>query len=120
MRRGEILSLTWGQYFPEKRLLELIDTKNGHGRFVSLSDTAMAAISDGAKQNERIFPMTRNAVRLAWERLLRTHDIRGVRFHDLRHEAISRMFDEGMTVPQVAAVSGHRTISMLFRYAHVL
>ena len=120
MRRGEILSLTWGQYFPEKRLLELIDTKNGHGRFVPLSDTAMAAISHGAKQNERIFPMTGNAVRLAWERLLRTNDIRGLRFHDLRHEAISRMFDEGMTVPQVAAVSGHRTISMLFRYAHVL
>ena len=115
MRRGEILSLTWGQYFPEKRLLELIDTKNGHGRFVPLSSKAMAAISHGAKQNERVFPMTGNAVRLAWERLLRTSDIRGLRFHDLRHEAIS-----GMTVPQVAAISGHRTISMLFRYAHVL
>ena len=35
-----------------------------------------------------------------------------------RHEAISRMFDEGMTVPQVASISGHRTVSMLFRYAH--
>ena len=55
MRRGEILSLTWGQYFPEKRLLELIDTKNGHGRFVPLSSKAMAAISHGAKQNERVF-----------------------------------------------------------------
>ncbi len=120
MRRGEILSLTWGQYFPEKRLLELIDTKNGHGRFVPLSSKAMAAVSHGAKQNERVFAMTGNAVRLAWERLLRTSDIRGLRFHDLRHEAISRMFDKGMTVPQVAAISGHRTISMLFRYAHVL
>ena len=120
IRRGEVLSLTWGQYFPEKRLLELIDTKNGHGRFVPLSDTAMAAISHGAKQNIRIFPMTGNAVRLAWERLLRAQNIRGLRFHDLRHEAISRMFDEGMTGPQVAAGSGHRTISMLFRYAHVL
>ena len=80
----------------------------------------MTAISHGAKQNESLFPMTGNAVRLAWELLLRTNDIRGVRFHDLRHEAISRMFDEGMTVPQVAAISGHRTVSMLFRYAHVL
>ena len=120
MRLGEILRLTWGQYFPEKRLLELIDTKNGHGRFVPLSDTAMAAIGHGEKQNERIFPMTGNAVRLAWERLLRANDIRGVRFHDLRHEAISRMFDEGMTVPQVASISGRRTVSMLFRHAHVL
>ena len=36
------------------------------------------------------------------------------------HEAISRMFDERMTVPQAAAISGHKTISMLFRYAHTL
>lgn len=118
MRRGEILSLKWGQYFPEMRVLELSDTKNGHGRFVPLSDTAMVAISKGAKQNERIFPMTGNAVRLAWERLLRANYIEGLRFHDLRHEAISRMFDTGMTVPEVASISGHRTVSMLFRYAH--
>ena len=57
-------------------------------------------------------------LRLAWERLLKTNFIEGVRFHDLRHEAISRMFDTGMTVPQVASISGHRTVSMLFRYAH--
>ena len=33
------------------------------------------------------------------------HEIEGVRFHDLRHEAISPMFDEGMTVPEVATIS---------------
>jgi integrase len=42
----------------------------------------------------------------------------GVRFHDLRHEAISRFFEKGLTHPEVAAVSGHRTVSQLFRYAH--
>jgi hypothetical protein len=36
----------------------------------------------------------------------------------LRHEAISRFFDMGLTVPEVASISGHRTVSMLFRYAH--
>ena len=109
-----------GAIFPRKAAVRANRHKERAWSFVSLSDTAMAAISHGAKQNERIFPMTGNAVRLAWERLLRAHNIRGLRFHDLRHEAISRMFDEGMTVPQVAAGSGHRTISMLFRYALVL
>ena len=62
--------------------------------------------------------MTGNAVHLAWSRLKKKHNIEGLRFHDLRHEAISRMFDEGLTVPEVASISGHRTVSMLFRYAH--
>jgi len=62
--------------------------------------------------------MTGNAVRLAWGRLKRYHGIEGVRFHDLRHEAFSGFFDIGLTVPELASISGHRTVSMLFRYAH--
>ena len=41
-----------------------------------------------------------------------------VRFHDLRHEAISRLFEKGLTPPEVALISGHRTMSMLMRYSH--
>jgi integrase len=37
---------------------------------------------------------------------------------DLRHEAISRLFELGLTMPEVASISGHKTTSMLFRYAH--
>jgi integrase len=62
--------------------------------------------------------MTGNAVRLAWERLKKCHGFEGVRFHDLRHEACSGFFDIGLTVPEVASISGHRTVSTLFRYAH--
>ena len=40
-------------------------------------------------------------------------------FHDLRHEAISRMFEKGLNVPEVASISGHRTASQLFRYVQV-
>ena len=118
MRRGEILSLTWQDIDKDKRLAYLRDTKNGHPRLIPLTDKALEAISHGDTDNEYIFPMTGNAVRLAWERLKRRHGIEGVRFHDLRHEAISRFFDMGLTVPEVASISGHRTVSMLFRYAH--
>jgi integrase len=118
MRRGEILSLTWRDIDKDKRLAYLRDTKNGHPRLIPLTDKALEAISHGDTDNEYIFPMTGNAVRLAWERLKRRHGIEGVRFHDLRHEAISRFFDMGLTVPEVASISGHRTVSMLFRYAH--
>jgi integrase len=118
MRRGEILSLTWQDIDKDKRLAYLRDTKNGHPRFVPLTDRAIEAISHSDTCNQRVFPMTGNAVQLAWKRLKKRHGIEGVRFHDLRHEAISRFFDMGLTVPEVASISGHRTVSMLFRYAH--
>ena len=40
-------------------------------------------------------------------------------FHDLRHEAISRMFEKGLNVPEVASISGHKTANQLFRYVKV-
>ena len=86
MRRGEIVG-------------PLTDTKNGHGRFLPLSDRAVEALEHGDKQHEYVFPMTANAVRLAWERLKKKNNIEGFQFYDLRHEAISRMFNEGMTIP---------------------
>jgi len=118
MRRGKILSLTWQDIDKDKRLAYLRDTKSGHPRFVPLTDRAIEAISHGDTCNQRVFPMTGNAVQLAWKRLKKRHGIEGVRFHDLRHEAISKLFDMGLTVPEVASISGHRTVSMLFRYAH--
>jgi integrase len=40
------------------------------------------------------------------------------RYHDLRHEAVSRFFEAGLNVPEVALISGHRDPRMLFRYTH--
>ena len=41
------------------------------------------------------------------------------RFHDLRHEAISQFFEIGLTVAEVAFISGHKDVRMLFRYTHL-
>jgi integrase len=50
--------------------------------------------------------MSPNAVRLAWERLKRRVGLVDLRFHDLRHEAISRFFEIGLSVPEVSLISG--------------
>ena len=63
--------------------------------------------------------MSPNAVRLAWERLKWRVGIVDLRFHDLRHEAISRFFEYGLSVPEVALISGHKDTRMLFRYTHL-
>ena len=62
--------------------------------------------------------MSPNALRLAWERIRRRAGCPDLHFHDLRHEAISRFFEMGLTTPEVASISGHRDIRMLMRYAH--
>ena len=103
---------------PERRLVQLHDTKIQAWPVRPIIAKSHDGSTTKDRRGEFIFPMSANAVRLAWERLKQKHRIEGVRFHHLRHEAISRMFDEGMTVPEVAAISGHRTVSMLFRYAH--
>ena len=46
-------------------------------------------------------------------------DLGDLRFHDLRHEAISRFFEMGLSMPEVALISGHKDPRMLFRYTHM-
>jgi hypothetical protein len=84
----------------------------------SVSRIDKRALDNSSQNIETVFGMSSNAIKLAWRRLCKSKQIVGVRFHDLRHEAISRFFDRGLTHPEVAAVSGHRTVSQLFRYAH--
>ena len=59
------------------------------------------------------------ALRLAWERLRRRAGLEDLRFHDLRHEAISRFCELGLTLAEVALISGHRDYRMLARYTHL-
>ena len=119
MRRGEIISLKWENYFSEKRLIQVLHTKNGSDRLVPLSKRAAEALKHGDRKSEAIFPMTGNAVKLAWRRLKQKHNIAGVRFHDLRHEAISSLFERGLSLPEVALISGHKDPRMLMRYTHL-
>jgi integrase len=74
---------------------------------------------DNHAAGERVFPLSPNAVRLAWERVKRRAGIDDLHFHDLRHEAISRFFELGLSIPEVALISGHRDFKMLFRYTHL-
>ena len=55
----------------------------------------------------------------AWRRLLMRAGIKGLRFHDLRHEGVSRLFERGLNVIEVSSVSGHKELRMLKRYTHL-
>ena len=59
---------------------------------------------------ERVFPISATCLRLAWNRARNKAGINDLRFHDLRHEAVSRFFEMGMSVPEVALISGHKDV----------
>jgi integrase len=118
MRRGEILAIKCQHVNLPNRTLLIPRSKNGHSRTIPLSQEAIAALSFPHGEAENVFPIKRDAFRLAWDRITRRANIDDLRFHDLRHEAISRLFELGLTTPEVASISGHRDIAMLFRYAH--
>src|SRR5258708_28829836 len=118
MRRSELLSITWANVDLVSRTVHLPITKNGHPRTIPLSSVALETLRHVPRTSDTVFPVTGNAVRLAWERLKRRAGVTGLRFHDLRHEAVSRFFEKGLTVPEFASISGHRDPRMLMRYTH--
>lgn len=120
MRRGELLGARWQNLDLEKRTLLIPMTKNGHPRTVPLDAAALAVIGRLPRGGEdRLLPLSDEAVKLAWKRLIKRAAILDLHFHDLRHEAITRFFERGLTVPEVALISGHRDVRMLFRYTHL-
>jgi integrase len=118
MRRGELLSLRSADVDLRLRTVYVANPKNGHPRTVPLSPDAVKAVAHVPQATDKVFPVTANAFRLAWERLKRRAGVTGLRFHDLRHEAVSRFFEKGLSVPEVASISGHRDPRMLMRYTH--
>lgn len=118
LRRGEISNLIWTDIDRHSGLLTVRASKTHRPRTIPLSSPSMSVLEAVHGQSESVFNMSPNAIRLAWQRLRKDANLGSVRFHDLRHEAISRFFEMGLTVLEVASISGHKTTSMLFRYAH--
>ncbi|MHB8562414.1 MAG: site-specific integrase [Acidiferrobacteraceae bacterium] len=120
MRMGELLTLRWERVDLIRKTAYLPETKNGSPRTVPLSPTAIALLKAMPRDlSGRVFPLTQSAVEQAWQRATQRADIEGLRFHDLRHEATSRLFEKGFSLMEVAAITGHKTLQMLKRYTHL-
>ena len=123
MRQSELVSLDWQRISLSGRYAYLPVTKNGTARGVPLSSRAieiLATLSRGVNGAESVFAgVTAEAVKRAFIRATRRARLDNFRFHDLRHEATSRFFERGLTVPEVARITGHKTWVMLERYTHL-
>jgi integrase len=129
MRRGELMGLNWSDIDLPNRRAYLHTSKNGEPRQVPLSQLAVSILQSLGRDNEGcVFPMSLNVLRNQFEHA-RAHSKEswceagvnpfiGLRFHDLRHEALSRLSDAGLNVIELSHISGHKTLGMLKRYTH--
>lgn len=96
--------------------------KIGNHVRVVLPPEALAVVlkrRQSPEQTGRIFPHNEDSISAAFTRACQILEIDDLHFHDLRHDGISRLFELGWNIPQVAAVSGHRSWNSLKRYTHI-
>ena len=120
MRRSEIAGMRWEHLDRKDRVLLIPETKNGTPRRVPLSTAALAVLDALPRRIDgRVWGMRPDSISQAFERVCGAAGIEGLTFHDLRHEATSRLFEKGLNPMQVAAITGHKTLQMLKRYTHL-
>jgi len=119
MRRSELLNIKWQDVDLDRGLMHIPLTKNGSSRTIPLTPRAVELLSCYGGSSCSVIPISANALRLAWERLCRRCGMIDLRFHDLRHESVSRFFEMGLTIAEVQLISGHKDVRMLMRYTHL-
>ena len=127
MRRGEIAAMRWEHLDRKARVLLIPETKTGTPRRVPLSTAAMGVLDEFPRRmghaahnvDGRVWGMRPDSISQAFERVCKAAGIEGLTFHDLRHEATSRLFEKGLNPMQVATITGHKTLQMLKRYTHL-
>lgn len=120
MRRGEILKMKWEHFNRFDSTVYIGDTKNGDSRTVPLSPRALEIVLKQEKKlYGRIFEIRGDSVGQAFRRITKRAKISDLRFHDLRHEATSRLFEKGLQIMEVSAITGHKDLASLKRYTHL-
>lgn len=127
-RLSEITRLRWEDYDRKNKRILVRDLKHptekeGNHQYVELPDPCCAIIDAMPKSRrypERIFAFGEDAISAAFTRACKFLEIEDLTFHDLRHEAASRLFEMGRTIPLAAAVTGHRSWGSLQRYTHII
>lgn len=125
MRQDEICSITVEDLDVSKRTIIIRDRKDprkkdGNNQTVPLLPDAWAIVAQllDTRKVGRIFPYRASSVSTAFTRACTKLRIDDLHFHDLRHKATSDLFNMGLTIPQVAVLTGHKTWAQLKRYTH--
>ncbi len=123
MRRGEILSLKWGNVNLSKRSIHIEDSKSGRSRDIPMNALVIEALSAIRQDHVYVFynPTTDGPlkdIKTAFKTACKNAEIKGLRFHDLRHTTATRMVEAGVDLVTVSRILGHSSLAMVLRYSH--
>lgn len=119
-RRGEVLALKWADIDLQRKTAKLRVTKTDEPRTIPLSPACIAMLERLPRSIDGlVFPVTVEALKQAYERAVARAGIKDFTFHDLRHDALTRLAKLGLSVLELRAISGHATANMLQRYVSI-
>jgi integrase len=119
MRRGEMAKLAWDDVHLEEGYVRLPPhiTKGKYERIVPLTLRAARILRTQPRVGALVFNATVESIERAHELVIARCGLRNLRFHDLRHEAVTRLVNETTLSPlQVGKITGHRDVRTLMRY----
>lgn len=139
MRKSEIARMDWRHVNLDRGTALIPDSKNGSPRTVPLGLAMRSLVREQGPKSSGCVWASATAISSAWQRLKRTaiaeaqrlvsagialsdlpERLLDLRFHDLRHEATSRLIERtGWDNARIRAVTGHKTDAMLARYTHL-
>lgn len=133
LRRGEILNLRWSDIDFDRDRITVYETKNNEIKVAPLVGFAKTVLTEHFNKRSlcaaHVFPRVKEAyrgtqpqpvcIRNAWDRAVKDAGLTDLRFHDLRHEALSQLAMGGASLRELAEVANHKSLSMVARYSHL-
>lgn len=125
LRQGMLFVLKWEWVDLDKQVVRIPSAYRNKGNkgvppALPLSIKATDVLRSLPRSPDgHVFGTTQNAMVCAWKRTIKRLNIQDLHWHDLRHEAASRLFEKGLNPMEVASITGHKNLNMLRRYTHL-
>ena len=120
MRIGEVCSIKWSDLNEAHKTVIVRDRKDprkkeGNHMIVPLLGGSFDLVKKQSQTDELIFPYNPRSVSAGFQRERNKLGITDLRYHDLRREGASRLFEKGYSIEEVAQVTGHRNLNVLWQ-----
>ena len=120
MRIGEVCKLRWDDLNIDHKTILVRDRKDprkkeGNHMIVPLLAGSFDIVERQPNDGDLIFPYNSRSVTAGFQRVRNALGIEDLRYHDLRREGASRLFEKGYSIEEVAQVTGHRNLNILWQ-----
>ncbi|WP_417761736.1 tyrosine-type recombinase/integrase [Shewanella sp.] len=120
MRIGEVCRIRWDDLNEENKTVLVRDRKDprkkaGNHMIVPLLGKSFEIVMSQPRTDDRIFPYNERSVTAGFQRVRNALGISDLRYHDMRREGASRLFEAGYSIEEVAQVTGHRNLNILWQ-----